>query len=103
MSEYLQSVQRGFALPIRRVREYPGFSATELTDMLDSFYPFQGYTLVAKHPKWVAVCDRLTAGEVMREMTVDGSVTVRVETSTAVQTLPAPRRPHVNPGQGGQV
>ena len=27
----------------------------------------------------------------------------RVETSTAVQTLPAPGRPHLDPGQGGQV
>ena len=27
----------------------------------------------------------------------------RVETPAAVQALPTPRRPHVNPGQGGQV
>ena len=32
--EYLQDLERGFALPIRRVREYSGFSAAELTDML---------------------------------------------------------------------
>ena len=37
----------------------------------------QGYTLVAKHPKWVAVCDKLTTGEVVREMTVDHPVTVK--------------------------
>ncbi|KAA2252723.1 hypothetical protein F0L68_34630 [Solihabitans fulvus] len=27
----------------------------------------------------------------------------RVETPAAVRTLPMPRTPHVNPGQGGQV
>ena len=75
--EYLQDLERGFALPIRRVREYSGFSAAELTDMLDSFHPPQGYTLVAKHPKWVAVCDKLTSGEVVREMTVDHPAMVK--------------------------
>jgi predicted transcriptional regulator len=27
--EYLRDLERGFALPITRVREYPGFTATE--------------------------------------------------------------------------
>jgi len=32
--DYLRDLERGFALPITRVREYPGFTATELTEML---------------------------------------------------------------------
>ncbi|WP_223199395.1 hypothetical protein [Solihabitans fulvus] len=75
--EYLKDLEHGFALPIRRVREYRGFSAAELTTMLGSFHPPQGYTLVAKHPSWVAVCDKLASGEVIRGMTVDHSATVR--------------------------
>lgn len=75
--EYMQDLERGFALPIRQVWEYAGFAAAELTEMLGSFHPPQGYTLVAKHPNWVAVCDKLTAGEVVREMTVDHPATVK--------------------------
>ena len=75
--EYMKDLERGVALPIRRVREYTGFTAAELTEMLGSFHPPQGYILVAKHPNWVAVCDKLTAGEVAREMTVDHPATVK--------------------------
>ncbi len=74
---YMKDLERGFALPIRRVREQPGFSAAELADMLGSFHPPQGYTLINKHPNWLAVCDKLTAGEAVRELTVDTSATVR--------------------------
>lgn len=75
--EYMQDLERGLALPIRRVREYAGFAAAELTEMLGSFHPPQSYILVAKHPAWGTVCDTLTAGEVRREMTVDHPATVK--------------------------
>ncbi|ARQ72303.1 hypothetical protein CAG99_11935 [Streptomyces marincola] len=65
---YLDGLERGFALPIRRVREFEGFAATELSEMLDSFHPPQGYTLVSRSPQWRAVCDKLTASPLMRQM-----------------------------------
>jgi predicted transcriptional regulator len=68
--EYLKDLERGFALPIRRVREYTGFTAAELNEMLGSFHPPQGYTLVSRNPAWGAVCDKLTSDEFVREMTV---------------------------------
>ena len=71
--DYLKDVERGFALPIRRVREYVGFTATELGELLGSFHPPQGYTLVNKHPTWTRVCDKLVASGVVREMTVSHS------------------------------
>lgn len=73
---YLKDLEHRFALPIRRVREYVGFSATELTQMLGSFHPPQGYTLVARHPTWAAVCGKLATSDVVREMTVDHPATV---------------------------
>ncbi len=68
--EYLQGLERGYALPVTRIREYAGFSAAELTDMLGSFHPPQGYTLVARHPAWLAVCEKLTSTNTVREMTM---------------------------------
>ncbi len=38
--------------------------------MLGSFHPPQGYTLVARHSAWLAVCEKLTSTETVREMTV---------------------------------
>lgn len=57
-------------MPVTRIREYAGFSAAELTDMLGSFHPPQGYTLAARHPAWLAVCEKLTSTNPVREMTV---------------------------------
>lgn len=74
--EYLQGLEHGFALPITRVREYAGFNAAELTDMLGSFHPPQGYTLVARHPAWLAVCEKLTSTDTVREMTAQHPATV---------------------------
>jgi predicted transcriptional regulator len=68
--EYLKDLQRGFALPIKRVREFPGFTAEYLTGMLGSFHPPQGYTLVDKNPALAEVCDRLISSEVVRELVV---------------------------------
>jgi predicted transcriptional regulator len=65
---YLEDLERGFALPIRRVREFEGFAATELSEMLGFFHPPQGYTLVSRSPQWQAVCDKLTASPLTRQM-----------------------------------
>lgn len=74
--EYLQGPERGFALPIARIREYAGFTAAELANMLGSFHPPRGYTLVARHPAWLAVCEKLTSADTVREMTVRHPATV---------------------------
>ncbi|MFV2198490.1 hypothetical protein [Nocardiopsis sp. LOL_012] len=63
--------QVGYAMPIRRVREYAGFTAQDLDGMLDGFHPPQGYTLVDRHPGWRAVCDKLVSTPLVRETTID--------------------------------
>jgi predicted transcriptional regulator len=68
--EYLKDLPHGYAMPIRSVREFEGFSAHELTAMLGSFHPPQGYTLIRKHPEWTAVCEKLAAGPLAREKTL---------------------------------
>lgn len=73
---YLQDVEQGYALPIRTVREYPGFTADELATMLDGFQPPQGYTLIDKHQKWVRVCDQLTQAPVVREFVLPHPISV---------------------------
>jgi predicted transcriptional regulator len=67
---YLEDLPQAFAIPIRRVREFEGFHAAELDDMIDGFHPPQGYTLLARHPRWSAVREKLTAGPPVREMTL---------------------------------
>ncbi|GAB3173043.1 hypothetical protein GCM10027059_43350 [Myceligenerans halotolerans] len=61
----------GYAMPIRRVREYHGFSARELTELLGEFHPPQGYLLVDRHPAWRSICDRLMATPVIRETAIE--------------------------------
>lgn len=68
--EYLKDLERGFALPIEQVREYPGFTAQDLTGLLGSFHPPQGYTLVDRHPALASACDKLTSADVVRELLV---------------------------------
>ena len=63
--------QTGCAMPIRRVREYAGFTAAELDEMLDGFTAPQGYTLVDRHPGWRAVCDKLVSSTPIRQITID--------------------------------
>jgi hypothetical protein len=60
----------GYAMPIRRVRQFPGFAAVELEQMLEGFHPPQGYVLVDNHPGWRAVCDKLLSSPVVRETTL---------------------------------
>lgn len=73
---YLEDLGNGFALPIRKVREYPGFTAEELTGMLGGFHPPQGYTLVDRNPALAGVCDKLMAGEPVRELVVEHPASV---------------------------
>lgn len=61
----------GYAMPIRRVREYSGLSAPELADALGTFHPPQGYLLVDRNPAWRSVCDGLLATPVIRETVRD--------------------------------
>lgn len=68
--EYLKDLTQGFAIPITKVREYPGFTVDELTGMLGSFHPPQGYTLVDRHPALARVCDKLTSADPVRELVV---------------------------------
>jgi predicted transcriptional regulator len=68
--EYLADKEHGFAIPIRSVREYTGFTGTELEAMLGSFHPPQGYIRIADRPEWSAVCDKLTSQPVEREKTL---------------------------------
>ncbi|MGH3911956.1 MAG: hypothetical protein ACRDTC_00890 [Pseudonocardiaceae bacterium] len=74
--DYLRDLERGFALPITRVREYPGCTAAELTDTLGSFHPPQGYTLIARYPAWIAVCEEFAASGPTRQLTVHHPTTV---------------------------
>lgn len=68
--EYLHDLERGFAIPIKQVREYPGFTAEELAGLLGSFHPPQGYALVDRHPALASVCDKLISVDVVRELVV---------------------------------
>lgn len=68
--EYLKDLERGFAIPIKQVREYPGFTAEELAGMLGSFHPPQGYTRIDRNPALASLCDKLVATDVVRELVV---------------------------------
>lgn len=65
--------ETGYAMPIRRVREFEGFSADDLARMLDGFHPPQGYTRVDHHPGWGAVCDKLLSTPIVRQITTTPS------------------------------
>lgn len=60
----------GYALPMRRVREFRGIGAQELSQILDGFHPPRGYTMVDRHPTWRAVCDKLLIMPPTREITI---------------------------------
>jgi predicted transcriptional regulator len=68
--DYLKDLKSGFALPIRKVREYSGFTAVELAGMLGSFHPPQGYTLIDRHRALAEVCDTFVSTDVARELVV---------------------------------
>lgn len=74
--EYLKDLERGFAIPIKQVREYPGYTAEDLAGMLGSFHPPQGYTFVDRHPALASVCDQLASAGVVRELVVSHPASV---------------------------
>lgn len=74
--DYLQDLERGFALPIKRVREHTGFTAVELASMLGSFHPPQGYTLVDRNPALADICDTLISSEAVRDLVVQHPASV---------------------------
>ncbi|GAA2798694.1 hypothetical protein [Saccharopolyspora taberi] len=71
---YLEDVELAHAMPIRMIREYPGFTADQLAVMLDGFQAPQGYTLIDKHADWAGTCDRLTQAPVVRELVIQHPV-----------------------------
>ncbi|MGH3899730.1 MAG: hypothetical protein ACRDTA_16095 [Pseudonocardiaceae bacterium] len=74
--DYLKDLESGFALPIKKVREYPAFTAAELAGMLGSFHPPQGYTLIDRHPALAEVCDKFVSADVARELVVQHPASV---------------------------
>lgn len=67
---YLKDLERGFAIPIKQLREYPGFTAGDLAGMLGSFHPPQGYILIDRNPALAGVCDKLVSTDLVRELVV---------------------------------
>jgi predicted transcriptional regulator len=74
--EYLKDLERGFAIPIMTVREYPGFTAEDLAGQLGSVHSPQGYTLINRNPALADVCDKLTSDDVVRELAVQHPASV---------------------------
>jgi predicted transcriptional regulator len=68
--EYVQDLERAFAIPILRVVEYPGLSAEELRAELGRFRPPQGYVRLNQHPEMLRICEKVAAGEPIRQMSV---------------------------------
>ncbi|WP_395107592.1 hypothetical protein [Actinomadura sp. SCN-SB] len=59
--EYVQGLERAFAIPIRHVSEYPGLSAEKLREETGSFHPPQGYVRLRQHPDLLTVCEKVAA------------------------------------------
>jgi predicted transcriptional regulator len=68
--EYVQDLERAFAIPILHVSEYPGLSAEELRGELGSFHPPQGYVRLRQHPQLLAVCEKAAADTPVRQIPV---------------------------------
>ncbi|GAA0979434.1 hypothetical protein GCM10009555_044130 [Acrocarpospora macrocephala] len=68
--EYVQDLERAFAIPILHVAEYPGLSAAELRDELGAFHPPQGYVRLNQHPRLLAICEKVSAETPIRRMSV---------------------------------
>ncbi|MGW5383974.1 hypothetical protein [Nocardia sp. NPDC003963] len=65
--DYLAPAGHGIALPIVRVRQYPGLTAEELTAALGKWHPPQGQMLIDRHPRLAKLCDELTSAPIVRE------------------------------------
>lgn len=68
--EYVQDLEKAFALPILHVREYSGLSLAELRDELGKFHPPQGYIRLGQHPELMRVCEKLLSGDPTRQKAV---------------------------------
>jgi predicted transcriptional regulator len=68
--EYIKDLERAFAIPILRMAEYPGLSATDLRAELGRFHPPQGYIRLNQHPQMLAVCEKVAAETPVRELSV---------------------------------
>ncbi|MFI9412307.1 hypothetical protein [Nocardia gamkensis] len=68
--DYLAPAGHGLALPILRVREYPGLTAAELAAAAGTWHPPQGHTLIDRYPRLAKLCDQLIAAPIVRERRV---------------------------------
>ncbi|WP_199487321.1 hypothetical protein [Actinomadura spongiicola] len=68
--EYLKGLDRGFAIPILRVSEYPGLSIEDLRNELGSFQPPQAYIRLRRHEHLLAVCEKFAAETPTRQLSV---------------------------------
>lgn len=71
---YLSQRGSGVALPIRRVREFEGFSAATLAERLGSWHPPQGYMRLAQNRELATICDELPSTGLVRETTIQPPV-----------------------------
>ncbi|MCK9875396.1 hypothetical protein MXD59_06320 [Frankia sp. Ag45/Mut15] len=68
--EYVQDLERAYAIPILGVAEYPGRSVDELRVELGVFHPPQGYVRLRGHPQLLAVCEKIAMENPLRTMSV---------------------------------
>lgn len=68
--EYVQDLERAFAIPILTVAEYPGLTVAKLRAELGGFHPPQGYVRLHRHPQLLAVCEQMATGTPVRTMRV---------------------------------
>jgi predicted transcriptional regulator len=68
--EYVQDLERAFAIPIMRVSEYPGLSSDDLREELGRFHPPQSYVRLTHHPEMLAACEKAAADPPIRQMRV---------------------------------
>lgn len=67
---YVQDLDEAFAIPILSVTEYRGVPAAALKAELGGFHPPQGYVRLARDRSLLAVCERMAAGDPVRELRV---------------------------------
>lgn len=66
--EYVRDLDSAFAIPILRVCEYGGMSASEMQDELGRFHPPQGYVRLNQHPELLRLCEKVAAEVPIRQM-----------------------------------
>jgi predicted transcriptional regulator len=68
--EYVRDLDRAYAIPILRVREYPELTLEQVRAELGEFHPPQGYVRLRKHPGMLAMCEKVMADSPTREIIV---------------------------------